>query len=71
MIKAAILNASPWRFQPGDDVHVRGWSQDQTVRILCQASLPVVLPHYYVMDGNGNEWRIAQVELSRKAIPAV
>lgn len=62
-----LLNAQPYRFNAGDHAYVRGWPQDQSVVVTLRATgLP--LPHYFVVDDQGHEWLIAQVELSSKLI---
>jgi hypothetical protein len=62
-----LLNSQPWRFVPGDQVYVRGWPIDETALVIDQQSgLP--FPHYLVVDGDSTEWRISQLELSRKPI---
>jgi hypothetical protein len=62
-----LLNRQPWRFKPGDRVHVRGWHPERTVTITgrCVA----VFPAYICIDELGSVWRIAQLELSRRPIP--
>jgi hypothetical protein len=66
MSRVRVLNAQPWRFSPGDHVYVRSWPQDQTVLITGRASH--VFPHYFVVDSEGHEWLIAQLEMSTTPI---
>lgn len=67
MSRVNLLNYQPWRFEPGDHVYVRGWRQDETAVVLCQLDAHS-WPHYLVMDSEGIEWRISQLELSGKPI---
>ena len=63
------MNRSLFQFVPGDHVYVRGWSQDQTV-IVTMTLQHCGFPHYLVVDDDGDEWQIAQIELSWKPIPS-
>jgi hypothetical protein len=60
---------SAWRLQPGQQAFVRGWPQGETVLILAQLEF-IDWPHYIVADSNGAEWRISQLQLSSRPIPA-
>ncbi len=51
---------------PGDTAYVRNWPDGHSVLILNQCNTR--WPHYIVVDATGNEWRISQLELSRKPI---
>jgi hypothetical protein len=68
MIQLRRLNAQPWRFDPGDTVYVRGWAAEKTALITDRAATEAHFPHYLVVDPNGKEWCIAQVELSSNPI---
>lgn len=56
-------------FAPGARVYVRNWSGEQSV-VVTALALHRGWPHYFVVDSNGDEWQIAQIELSSKPIPA-
>lgn len=62
-----LLNSQPWRFIPGDTVFVRGWAPDATGFVTDQCP-GRGFPHYLVVDANGAEWRISQLELSTRPI---
>ena len=60
-----------WRFKPEQTVHVLGWPFGETATVLCQLDQSYSWPHYIVRsDVTGDEWRISQLHLSRKPIPA-
>lgn len=61
--RTVLLNAQPWRFQPGDVAYVRGWSQDYATTVRKQLH-GCGVPHYLVEDHHGNQWKISQLELS-------
>lgn len=62
-----LLNTQPWRFNPGDEVYVRGWPADEAAKVTAWIQNRA-LPHYLVVDAVGIEWQIAQLELSSKPI---
>ena len=68
MITAALLKRHPWRFDLGQAVYVRGWSQDTTALITAKVATSDVFPHYLVVDADGKEWRIPQIHLSTSPI---
>ena len=68
MIAIKVLNAQPWRFIPGDLVHVRGWHPEEPAEVLAQITSRR-WPHYLVRDVAGATWRVSQLELSSKPIP--
>jgi hypothetical protein len=59
-----VLNAQPWRFIPGDTVHVCGWHETALVT----QQVPLRFPHYLVADADGAEWRVSQLQMSSKPI---
>lgn len=65
-----LLNSQPWRFNPGDLAYVRGWAQNQPVRVIERDPQPGRLPHYLVVDCVGAEWCLPQIHMSRRPIPA-
>lgn len=67
-MNARLLNAQPWRFEPGQLVYVRGWPVDETAKVIDRA-LVSPFPAYYVVDNVGIEWCIAQAKLSSRPIP--
>lgn len=68
MISLRKLNAQPWRFKPGAIAYVRGWPAEKTALVTDRAAVAAAFPHYLVVDLNGKEWCIAQVELSKHPI---
>jgi|694.fasta_scaffold29790_13 hypothetical protein len=67
MALTATLTANRWRYRPGDEVFARCWSADESGKVT--GTVPGPFPAYYVVDPDGNEWRIAQIRLSRRPIP--
>lgn len=61
------FEANPLRFSPGDHVFVRGWPQNQT-GVVTAAVLNRAFPHWYLVDEDGQEWLISQLELSSRPI---
>jgi len=70
MSRVHVLNAQPWRFMPGDHAFVRGWDPQHQVLVLCQLET-YTWPHYLVVDEDGAEWRISQLELSSRSLDAL
>lgn len=65
------IPARAWRFKPEDRVYVIGWPFLETATVICQLDASCSWPHYIVRsDVTGDEWRISQLHLSRKPIPA-
>lgn len=65
-----VLNSQPWRFEPGDDVYVRGWAVGDAAKVVGTIQpTRSGWPHYLVVDYVGIEWQIAQIDLSSKPIP--
>jgi len=56
-----------WKFNPGDWVYVRGWSQHQPAIVVARLENHS-WPHYIVGDYDGNQYRISQLQLSSKPI---
>lgn len=68
-MNARALSAQPWRFLPGDTLHVRGWAADQTVVVTDQRTVNRYrFPHYLVVDSVGGEWLMSQLQLSRSPV---
>ena len=61
-----------FRFKLGKRAYVRGWISSEPViitrRLLHLSAVGIFSPHYLCADAEGKEWRIAQLELSSKAI---
>jgi hypothetical protein len=61
-----------FRFKLGKRAYVRGWINSEPViitrRLLHLSTVGIFAPHYLCTDAEGKEWRIAQLELSSKAI---
>lgn len=62
-----LLNFQPWRFNPGAHVYVRGWPAD-TTGLVTEQCRSTGFPHYLVVDGDGAEWCISQLQLSTRPI---
>jgi hypothetical protein len=62
------LKENPYRFRPGQKVYARGWPTEQPAIVTTQLQHRG-FPHYLLVDDDGHEWQIAQVELSSKPIP--
>jgi hypothetical protein len=52
-----------WRFQPDDRVYVRGWPSSAVV---IRRVAGLAWPHYVVMDGEGDLYRVSQLYISTK-----
>ncbi len=63
-----VLNAQPWRFEPGDHVYVRGWPSAE--RAVVTALIPMWhgFPSYLIVDSVGIEWHMAQLFLSHSPL---
>lgn len=80
-MNTTLLKSQPWRFMPGDEVCVRGW--DPTAKALitgqikpqpCELEIGYrtrpgrTFPAYFVVDGDGHEWQVPQVRLSKQPV---
>lgn len=62
------LKDNPWRFVVGDSVYVAGWEQLPAKITAAFGSGLLGWPHYVVVDGEGIEWTLPQLMLSRSVI---
>jgi hypothetical protein len=62
------LKDNPWRFVVGDSVYVAGWEQLPAKITAAFGAGPFGWPHYVVVDGQGIEWTLPQLMLSRSVI---
>jgi hypothetical protein len=62
------LNDKPWRFAVGDSVYVAGWEQLPAKITAAFGAGRLAWPHYVVVDGEGTEWTLPQLMLSRSVI---
>jgi hypothetical protein len=67
MALTATLTQCRWRYKPGNRVYSKCWADPEPGVVTAMAGGP--FPAYYVVDPDGNEWRIAQIRLSRRPIP--
>ena len=70
MALTATLQQNPWRFAPGDRVFIAGHPQQPAVVTAALGQGRGGWPHYFVVDDNGYEWRVAQIQLSSAPITA-
>jgi hypothetical protein len=63
-----VLNAQPWRFEPGDHVYVRGWPSEDRAVVTALIPTRQGFPSYLIVDESGDEWHMAQLFLSRSPL---
>jgi hypothetical protein len=68
MALTATRTANPWRFKAGDRVYIAGHPQQAAIVTAALGCGPASWPHYFVVDADGYEWRICQVQLSSSPI---
>ena len=63
-MKLQELKANPWRFKPGERCYIAGQPQRTATVTLAFAHQRSGFPHYLVVDCEGNEWTVAQLQLT-------
>ena len=68
MALTATRTANPWRFKPGDRVFIAGHPQQPAVVTAALGQARAGWPHYFVVDADGYEWRVPQIQISASPI---
>jgi len=63
------VSQHPWRYRIGQYVHVWGFSQDLSFRIIGGELLGEYRwPHYHLEAPDGDKWTVPQMHLSSKSL---